>query len=1366
MNMLLTIFKSFANRFLQSSAVKLFGGVIGGILFTLLSMKLWSSLGAKYVYMIIGGILISVLIMTIIYLLWKNLQVSRSRGMETALGETVKQKKQRQQQLKTAIGSLKDKWQTAMATLKSAKVNIYDIPWVLLIGEPQSGKTTTLKRSGLDFPIGRDALSGAGGTVNCDWWFTNDAVVIDTAGRFTMPVESAPDKDEWHAFLKLLAKYRPKCPINNTIVTIPVTALTGDNAGEIEEKAEKIREKLLEITQVLGVEFPVYIMISKSDLINGFTELCASLSSIENTQILGWNTGVGSTPFNPGSFHFQFESLKQRFYKWSLRRLRDLPVGKEADQIFSFHTGFNDIKEPLESYLSIIFKEDKFHAPLLFRGCFFSSGLQEGQAIVKALEKGNASGVEQFSESFSKSRPYFIYNFYKKVFLENGLVRRVGNVTQRERKLKIASTVIACLFSLASVWYLWTGYDLLTRVLKPTKARVEHVMRVMVSDKDQYPVLRAGKMVQLAGIVETDRQRLATEGVSYRFLRGKNNSLVKDMKNIEDAILLKGLFQPVMGIAADHIVKHPEQYSDKIRMYNNLVLGMGVLVDSPPELYSLDQDILTAKEKDPWVDIEADSAIELAGEFPRGDVLELSHRYPDKSRIFIRQEISGLNRFWKTYPEKNWLILKKDLLETVKHYRSMLALSGMGITGERAFKHNAVQFTAAAGKLIEINDGTNAIFPGKLFNECTNDYQRLFTLLEKGRAPDESAHFQSTISRHSGVCRQVNNKILSDLSNYPELIDFLLTGDGNIHPEFKAVLAIVNSALKFNPLFMEKHQQMVSQNPERIVGFLEAWDAEWHTMKAELEKELSVKIELLTAPGWKKEQLTKVIGIYLGDEIWEADLNAALAAISTVLEDNALKKKVLTRDMILPNAARTKWLEEKFSLFTGINAWLIKKYPLRPDISRGTGQISRAMTRIYKNYLIFWNNTLENYDPSESIVKTNDWAQYRKKVLEKRGLFLDPGSWPFNMFLENVTLAGLDNLKKILGEDRDESLARLEKNISRTAYVYSVASGNLGVLGSTQDRFYQCVDSLTNSPSEALSSLDEGLMEDFKAFSSFRHRVDSGLGGGDILAGRLERIQRHGLKILKKGFASGYSRDQKALIDKWYGNFKRHYPFAGKANMVNWSTFDVDVISKHHSTVSSRNFYDFCFDDTLGVDVLEKKYDLKKAIKKHPGREKNRFIKSCIHWKDFLYDQNKASKIHAIKISLSDDNLNVSKKFTVLKISGLDKEVESNTLKLRFSGKRYKSTKGVWHLDQDVPVQFLLENEETRISSSLILSENDFSFPAYIVNNGTKTRSSSSREWKLAMEFFDKDATGGSVRINMIIEWDESLPEYIPWELD
>jgi len=81
----------------------------------------------------------------------------------------------------------------ALTTLKAASGNksgyLYDLPWYVIIGPPGAGKTTALVNSGLKFPLSRGttpaAVAGVGGTRYCDWWFTEEAVLIDTAGRYT-----------------------------------------------------------------------------------------------------------------------------------------------------------------------------------------------------------------------------------------------------------------------------------------------------------------------------------------------------------------------------------------------------------------------------------------------------------------------------------------------------------------------------------------------------------------------------------------------------------------------------------------------------------------------------------------------------------------------------------------------------------------------------------------------------------------------------------------------------------------------------------------------------------------------------------------------------------------------------------------------------------------------------------------------------------------------------------------------------------------------------------------------------------------------------------------------------------------------------
>src|SRR6266542_3101827 len=175
---------------------------------------------------------------------------ARERRQGSAFEGELRQDAQRgasRDEVRQALGDLAAKWSEAVAQLKQAGLDIYSLPWYLLIGEPQSGKSTTLKNSGLEFPVGTDALSGAGGTRNCDWWFANEAVILDTAGRFTFQEETAPDQAEWGSFLKLLRKYRTYCPINGVLVVIPCTSLLEDSPEEQERKAANIRTKLLHV---------------------------------------------------------------------------------------------------------------------------------------------------------------------------------------------------------------------------------------------------------------------------------------------------------------------------------------------------------------------------------------------------------------------------------------------------------------------------------------------------------------------------------------------------------------------------------------------------------------------------------------------------------------------------------------------------------------------------------------------------------------------------------------------------------------------------------------------------------------------------------------------------------------------------------------------------------------------------------------------------------------------------------------------------------------------------------------------------------------------------------------------------------------
>jgi type VI secretion system protein ImpL len=109
--------------------------------------------------------------------------------------------------------ALRTRMLEAIGTIKNSKLGqtsgnaaLYELPWYMIIGNPAAGKSTAIANSGLQFPFADSKIvQGVGGTRNCDWFFTTDGILLDTAGRYSVVDE---DRAEWFGFLDLLKKYR------------------------------------------------------------------------------------------------------------------------------------------------------------------------------------------------------------------------------------------------------------------------------------------------------------------------------------------------------------------------------------------------------------------------------------------------------------------------------------------------------------------------------------------------------------------------------------------------------------------------------------------------------------------------------------------------------------------------------------------------------------------------------------------------------------------------------------------------------------------------------------------------------------------------------------------------------------------------------------------------------------------------------------------------------------------------------------------------------------------------------------------------------------------------------------------------------
>lgn len=353
---------------------------------------------------------------------------------------------------------------------KKGNKALYDLPWYIIIGPPGSGKTTALINSGLEFPLadqmGKGAIGGIGGTRNCDWWFTNEAVLIDTAGRYTtQDSHKVVDSSAWNGFLNLLSKHRKRRPINGAIIAVSIQDILIQTADERTYHARTIRARIDELVEQLGVNFPIYFMFTKCDLIAGFSEYFEEFGLEQREQVWGMTFPISEEGNKGNAFDLQMFEQK---YNELLGRLHQRVVDRSQRErdtrrrvaIFNFPHQFEAMKGNIEDFLKQTFAPNRFQEQPFLRGVYFSSGTQEGTPIDRMMNSvaGNfGMSPEVVSLSGAQGKSYFINRLFRNiVFPEAELV---GSNRQYEillKWLRRGAYASFCIVFLASV-IAWTA---------------------------------------------------------------------------------------------------------------------------------------------------------------------------------------------------------------------------------------------------------------------------------------------------------------------------------------------------------------------------------------------------------------------------------------------------------------------------------------------------------------------------------------------------------------------------------------------------------------------------------------------------------------------------------------------------------------------------------------------------------------------------------------------------------------------------------------------------------------------------------------------------------------------------------------------
>jgi type VI secretion system protein ImpL len=203
---------------------------------------------------------LALLIWLLVWAVRKALARRASKRLEQAIEVNAEQaQKAAPPKERAEIQVLRDRLRSAVKTIRTSKLGessgpaaLYELPWYMIIGNPAAGKSTAIVKSGLKFPFadgsGNAAVQGLAGTRNCDWFFTSEGILLDTAGRYSVHKE---DRGEWLGFLDLLKKHRSKAPINGILIAASVAEVAQSNPQDAIQLATNLRQRVQELTEKL-----------------------------------------------------------------------------------------------------------------------------------------------------------------------------------------------------------------------------------------------------------------------------------------------------------------------------------------------------------------------------------------------------------------------------------------------------------------------------------------------------------------------------------------------------------------------------------------------------------------------------------------------------------------------------------------------------------------------------------------------------------------------------------------------------------------------------------------------------------------------------------------------------------------------------------------------------------------------------------------------------------------------------------------------------------------------------------------------------------------------------------------------------------
>jgi len=295
---------------------------------------------------------------------------------------------------------IREKFKEILRTIKNSSLYKnrtrakYELPWYFILGNSNSGKTSLIRNSGLDLPLNiKD--SNLTNTFNENetkeddsftWFYTENSIFVDIKGSFINQEVGSEDSILWKEFLKIFRRKRWKRPINGVILAISADTILSLQNGREDVYIKNLRDRFDEISSSFLSTIPIYLIITKSDVIDGFQEYFALLKENEKDEVFGV-TFNSEEKVTKETIKPYFENLLKRLSSSVIEKMYFEWDEDNRWKIFSFCNKFCEVLERTDNFIEKCFSNTRYRTPLLLRGVYFTTALDS--EYLKKIQEQN-----------------------------------------------------------------------------------------------------------------------------------------------------------------------------------------------------------------------------------------------------------------------------------------------------------------------------------------------------------------------------------------------------------------------------------------------------------------------------------------------------------------------------------------------------------------------------------------------------------------------------------------------------------------------------------------------------------------------------------------------------------------------------------------------------------------------------------------------------------------------------------------------------------------------------------------------------------------------------------------------------------------